>query len=143
MTIAPSPNLSPNSPLDDEPSDWAKRQPTDGSFDVAGIGEWMARREMQKDSTLEPRVRATVRGLVGPSFSDDDLKVLEERALHAADITDALTLGGLQAGTPVLLSPRQKTHVDGLLNKIGDDDLARRARDAFGQAVKSGKIQVR
>ncbi len=143
MSTGPVSNLDPNAPENDEPSDWAKRQPTDGSFAVAGTAEWMARRAMQVDPTLEPRVRASVRGLVGSSFSDGELKALEERALGAATMTDALTLGGLQAGTPVQVSPRQKSGLDGLMGKIGDDDLGKRARDAYGQALKNGKIQVR
>ncbi len=46
-------------------------------------------------------MRATVRGLVGGAFNDDELKTLEERALHSATMTDvlaplAISLVGMQ-----------------------------------------------
>jgi len=55
---------------------------------------------MQVDPTLEPRVRSAVRGVVGPSFSDDELRALEERALNAAEAPDAKALGSLQPVVP-------------------------------------------
>jgi len=144
MTDTPQKNLSPfpPTPNDEESTTFSKQLPEDGSFNVAGIAQWMAQRAMQKDPTLEPRVRGAIRGIVGSQFSDQELRALEERALRNAGIGDALTLQGLAPGATVQLSPRQKTSIDGLMNKLGEDDLAKRARDAYGAALQNGKIVV-
>lgn len=139
----PSFRIDPNAPTSDDQTSWTRGLPDDGSFDVAGAAEWMAQRQMQRDPTLEPRVRATVRGIVGPSFSDDELRSLEMRALHAVDLKSALSLGNIQAGNPVQISPQQRQTIQNLLGQIGQDDLAKRAQSAFGQAVTDGKVRVR
>jgi len=144
MTDTPEQNLGPSSPTDDgdEQPSWSSQLPEDGSFQVSGIVQWMAHRAMQQDPTLEPRVRGGIRGIIGPQFSDQELHDLEERALRNAGIGDALTLQSLAPGAPVQLSPRQKSSIDGLMNNLGNDDLAKRARAAYGAALKSGKIVV-
>lgn len=56
---------------------------------------------------------------------------------------DVKTLWGIEAGAPVFISPRQKTAIDGLFGRLGDDPLARRAREAYGRALQKGRVKVR
>ncbi len=143
MTFTRTP-ISPLEPAsDDGPSAWARSQPQDGSFNVAGPAGWMARRAMQLNPKIEPAFRSTVRGFVGAgAFSDKELEALENRALDAAEMKDLDTFKGVSGGSPVMLNPAQKARVDGLMDKLGNDDLGRRARDAYGTAVKNGQIRV-
>jgi hypothetical protein len=143
MTSAPQTNIDSNSASDDGLSDWQRQQPPDGSFDVAGVAGWMARRAMQVDPTIEANLRSTVRGMVGGQFTGVELKTLEDRALDGAEMGDLKTLQGIEAGPPVFLTPSQKARVDGLMPKLGSDALGGRARDAYGKALKNGQIRVR
>ncbi len=134
---------SSNSPLPSDRSDWTRQLPADGSFDVASSAGWFARRAMQADPDIERNLRSTVRGLVGSGFTAQEIDALEKRALDKVEWDELNTLRGIEAGVPVELNPRQRTKIEGLLNRMGDDPLARRARDAFVEGLTSGKIRVR
>lgn len=92
---------------------------------------------------MEHNLRSTVRGLVGSTFTPQEVDDLEKRALDKVEWDELGALVGIEAGIPVELTPKQKTKIDSLMNRMGDDPLARRARDALDQGLKSGKIRVR
>ncbi len=99
---------------------------------------------MQLDPKIEPAFRSTIRGMVGSgAFADKELETLENRALDAAKVEDLKTFYGIPGGTPVMLNPAQKARMDSMMGSMGDDALGRRARDAYGAAVKNGQIRVR
>lgn len=126
-----------------EPSDWARRQPVDGAFEVAGPAGWMARRYMQANPEIERNLRSTVRGMFGSAFTEAEVSRLQDRALDAAEMKDLEVLQGVEAGAPVFVTPAQKTRIDRLVGKLGSDDLGRRARESYGKAVTGGQIRVR
>jgi hypothetical protein len=116
----------------------------DGSLqNIADTGTWIARRQMQVHPELEQNFRSTIRGLVGPSFSDDEMRELENRALDHMKASDLFSLRGLQSGAPATLSPNQKSTIDGLLGRMPRDPLGQRALDAYGKALGNGSIRVR
>ena len=110
---------------------------------MAGTAGWMARRAMQVYPEIEPNLRATVRGIVGSEFTPKELQTLQDRALDAVRMEDLTTLRGIGVGTPVGLTAAQKAAIDRLIQNMGTDPLGRRARDAYGEALKSGDIRVR
>ena len=124
-------------------SSWSLNQPTDGSFDVAGAAGWMARLAMQVYPEIEPNFRATVRGIVGAEFTPKELQTLQDRALDTVKMEDLTALRGIGAGTPVDLTRARKAAIDRLIQNMGTDPLGRRARDAYGEALKNGDIRVR
>ena len=92
---------------------------------------------------IEPRVRSTVRSVVGPEFSTAEIDTLEDRALDAADIRDLPTLSGIRGDVPVMLTPRQKTIIDRVISAMGNDKLGNRAKAAYQKAQKDGQVRVR
>ena len=120
----------------------AKADPPQGSFEV-GINKWMARRLMQLHPEIEPNVRSTVRGIVGSGFTDKELRVLEDRAIEAAEWDDVPALKGIEPGVPVELAPAQGRIIDRIVDGMGDDELGQRARGSYRRARKNGQIQVR
>lgn len=116
--------------------------PDDGAFEVA-IGPWLRTRLMRLHPEAEPMIRANVRQLVGPQFSDAELSTLEDRAITAVQPLDIPALVGVQGGDPVVMSASQKAKIDAIVRQMGEDDLGRRARAAYDQAHKSGKIRVK
>lgn len=127
---------------DYEPSAWAKRQPTDGSFQVAGMTGWWARRAMQANPQIERNFRSTILGIVGPGFTAEELNTLQERALDTAEPKDVV-LKDIKAGVPVDITRAQRSRIDLMVDRLGDDELGRRAREAYREALKSGKIRER
>lgn len=125
------------------PSRWAKQQPLDGSFDVAGTAGWLARRSMQVNPQIERNFRSTIRGMFGSTFTEDEIAKLQDRALDAAEMKDLEVLHGLEAGSPVFVTPAQKARIDRLVGKLGSDELGRRARDSYGKAWSGGQIRSR
>lgn len=79
----------------------------DDAFKSAGIAGWMARRAMQVHPEIEPNLRSTVRTIVGPSFSDEELRAIQDRALDEAEMKDLDVLQGIRAGAPVHLTPEE------------------------------------
>lgn len=120
----------------------AARLPDD-AFETAGIAGWMARRAMQVHPEIEPNLRDTVRTIVGPSFTDKELRTIQERALNEAEMKDLDVLQGIRAGAPVYLTPTQKARIDRLMGLSGEDDLGRRARSAYEKAQRNGQIIVK
>ncbi|MBS0490279.1 MULTISPECIES: hypothetical protein [unclassified Phenylobacterium] len=115
----------------------------DDSFETAGIAGWMARRAMQVHPEIEPNLRGTVRTIVGPSFSDAELRTIQDRALNEAEMKDLEVLQGIRAGAPVYLTPAQKARIDRLMGLSGEDGLGRRARSAYDRAQRNGQIIVK
>jgi len=103
----------------------------------------MARRAMQVHPEIEPNFRATLNAVVGPGFSPSEIERLQDRALDQIEMQDLNVLQGIQAGAPVTLTERQKARIDRLMGFVGKDALGQRARDAYGEAVRTGKIRVR
>lgn len=102
---------------------------------------WAARRLMQLYPDVEPKVRGTVRGLVGNEFSDKDLTELEDRAIKAAKVDDLHALAGLNNGVPVFLNPKQEGVVERIVSGLGSDDVGRRAQGAYRRARTEGRIR--
>lgn len=98
---------------------------------------------MQANPEIERNFRSTVRGIVGPTFTDDEIGTLEDRALNTVEFDELNALRGLEAGVPVDLTAKQRAKVEQLLRRLGSDPLANRAPGAFGEGLKSGKIRVR
>ena len=102
----------------------------------------MIDRLKQLHPEVEPNVRATVTTIVGTGFSDQELGALTDRALRAAKVTDVGELAGIQAGVPVNIDARQGRVIDRIVGALGDDDLGRRAKGAYGKAKADGEIRV-
>ncbi|TAJ70404.1 MAG: hypothetical protein EPO51_17900 [Phenylobacterium sp.] len=137
-------NAYPSNPgYENEPSNWAKRQPLDGAFDVAGTAGWLARRSMQVNPQIERNFRSTIRGMFGSTFTEDEITKLQDRALDAAEMKDLEVLHGLEAGSPLSVTPAQKARIDRLVGKLGSDELGRKARDSYGKALSGGQIRTR
>ena len=116
----------------------------DGTFQVA-LGPLAKRMVMRglEASGADKGFDRTIGALTNGSFSPQEIKDLESRVLDKAEWTDVHALHGIQEGVPVNLTPKQKTVIDGLMGKLGDDPLARRARDAYGRAVGAGNVRSR
>lgn len=106
-----------------------------------GMNVWAARRLMQLYPDVEPKVRGTVRGLVGNEFSDKDLTEIEDRAIKAAKVDDLHALAGLNNGVPVFLNPKQEGVVERIVSGLGSDDVGRRAQGAYRRARTEGRIR--
>ena len=115
----------------------------DDAFETARIAGWMARRAMQVHPEIEPNLRSTVRTIVGPSFSDAELRTIQDRALNEAEMKDLEVRQGIRAGAPVYLTPAQKGRIDRLMGLSGEDDLGRRVRTAYDRAQRNGQIIVK
>ena len=102
-----------------------------------GVEIWI--RASGADRLIHQRLDA----ITGGEFSDKELQELEGRALDKATKADISNLMGLQDGHPIVLSPTQRAAIEGLLSRLGDDALARRARGAYGRAIQSGAIRFR
>lgn len=113
----------------------------DDASEIA-LNTWMIDRLKQLHPEVEPNVRATVTTIVGTGFSDQELGALTDRALRAAKVTDVGELAGIQAGVPVNIDARQGRVIDRIVGALGDDDLGRRAKGAYGKAKADGKICV-
>lgn len=98
---------------------------------------------MQANPELERNFRSTVRGLVGAGFTDEEISKLEERALDRVKAEDLTTLHGLEAGVPVTLTTKQKAKIGEMLGRMGSDPLSLRARQAFEESIRNGKIRIR
>lgn len=118
------------------------KDPDKGLLEAAGVAGWMARRAMQVHPEIGPNLRGTVRTIVGPGFTDQELRILQDRALDDAEMKDIDVLQGIQAGAPVRLTPAQKARIDRLMRLSGDDELGRRARAAYEKALRDGQIVV-
>lgn len=103
---------------------------------------WAAKRAMQLNPQIEPNVRATVRGLVGSGFTDQEIQALENRALDQVTSDDLATLHDVAPGVPVDLTAKQDRSIQGLFGRMGNDPVTQRARDAYQQGIKSGKIRI-
>lgn len=143
MTYTRSP-LFPNSrsPAPDDAS-WAAALPANGAFKVAGVAGWIARRQMQKDPTLEPRVRRGVQQILGATLPDEDMQIVENRLLDAIEPSDFVTFLGVSDAQPLILDAAQKRRLDDLVGKLGNDDPGRKTRQAYEAALKSGRIRQR
>lgn len=100
MSYGRAPSFGGVSPVEPQ-----SREPDPDAIEV-GMNVWLARRLMQLHPDVEPKVRGTVRGLVGNEFSDRELSELEDRAIKAAQFKDLDALAGLNSGVPVFLSPK-------------------------------------
>jgi hypothetical protein len=130
-------------PLPDALPNRARPAPGTGTQPAAGHKKPFARRILEAYPEIEPNVRATVRGIVGSSFTDEELRVLEDRALDRFTLYDGFTLQGIRAGSPVILTPRQKERLDEIVDQLGDDDLGVRARVSYADGVRRGEIRIR
>lgn len=117
--------------------------PDERLLETAGMAGWMARRAMQVHPEIGSNLRGTVRTIVGTGFTDQELGILQDRALDDAEMKDIDVLQGIQAGAPVRLTPAQKARIDRLMRLSGDDELGRRARGAYEKALRDGQIVVR
>jgi len=138
MTLTRDPASNGTSPKQDVPS-WPH---DDGSVEVA-IGPWLRARLMRLHPEAEPMIRANVRQIVGPQFNDAEISTLEDRAITAVQPLDIPALVGIQGGDPVVMSASQKARIDAIVRQLGDDPLGLRARAAYDQAHKTGKIRVK
>ena len=119
-------------------------QGDDGAFRVAlgpGTKAWV-QGQMHKTGADQAFDR-TLDRMTDGQFRPGEIKMLEDRALTAARITDIPVMSGLSEGPPVLMNPRQKATVDRLMGQLGSDDLATRARSAYGKALGDGQIRIR
>lgn len=115
----------------------------DGGLQPASFFGDRIRGQLKQHPEIEQNIRGTLGGLVGSGFSPQDIHTLEQRAIDAASPADALALAGLQAGVPVTLSTRQWNTIDGLLQRMPQDELGQRAHSAFTSGLANGKIRVR
>jgi hypothetical protein len=95
-----------------------------------------------RKSGADVNFRNTIKTIGGGSFSPQELRTLEERVLDKASWPDVGYLQGIEAGVPVVLSPRQKATIDGLLQRLGDDALATRVRGTYNDAIRTGRVKV-
>ena len=115
----------------------------DETFDIAlNAVEKRAVRGLMKKSGADRIFRDTLSVIGGGDFSPAELRALEERVLDVADWGDVARLHGIEAGAPVVLSPNQKSTIDGLVGKLGSDALAKRVQGAYGDAFRTGKVIV-
>jgi hypothetical protein len=121
----------------------AKTPAADEGAQEIAINSWMARRFMQVNPEIEPNLRSTVRSMVGDGFTDRELKLLQDRAIEAADYGDVPILNGIQTGTPVFLDPLQRKSIDRIVNGLREDELGKRARDAYRKALRDGLIRAK
>jgi hypothetical protein len=115
----------------------------DSGLQLVGFFGDRIRGQLKRHPEIEQNVHGTLSGLVGSGFSSQDINALESRAIDAASPADALALAGLQGGVPVTLSTRQWNTIDGLLRRMPQDDLGRRAYSAFKSGLANGKIRGR
>lgn len=114
------------------------------SFEVALDERGKRRmRQLLKESGADQNFRSTLRTVAGRDFTPAELEALEERVLDRVNWLEAGFLPGIEAGDPVVVSPRQKATIDGLIGKLGGDPLAARAKAAYGKAVRRGRVRVR
>lgn len=114
----------------------------DGSQEIA-LNPWMIDRLRRLYPEIDPNVTTTVKSLVGPEFSDAEIKELKERALRAVDVLDLPTLQGIESGLPVELDRRQARVIDQIVNDLGKDPLARRAQGAYRRARDARQVRIR
>lgn len=100
-------------------------------------------KERLQSSGADVRLDHTIDRMTNHEFTPAEIKALEDRSLTALELPDALRLGGIQEGPPVDMHPGQKAIIDRLMNRIGGDPLAGKARDAYGRALQTGQIRVR
>jgi hypothetical protein len=112
----------------------------DANKEIA-INSWMAKRFMQVNPEIEPNLRSTVRSMVGGGFTDRELKLLQDRAIEAAEYGDVSILNGIKTGAPVFLDPLQRRSIDRIVNGLGQDELGKRAREAYRKALRDGMIR--
>jgi hypothetical protein len=116
----------------------------DGSFQVAlSPPEKMAVQSMMRATGADRGLDRTLGRMTGGEFNPDEIEMLQDRALRAAKWGEVGQLKGISEGPPVTLSPQQKATVDRLIGQLGSDDLAARARAAYGRAMSGGQIRVR
>jgi len=77
------------------------------------------------------------------AFGPQEIHDLENRVLDKASWDDVKALRGINEGPPVYFTPSQKSVVDGLMRRLGDDPLAQRARAAYGRAMDAGQVRTR
>lgn len=115
-----------------------------GSFEVAGWGgRALAELGMKQHPEVRTNFRSTLRDMVGPEFSAQEFDVLEDRALDAVTPLDLGALTGIHVGSPVDVTKAQKRVIDRLMRGLGDDALGQTGREAYGEALRNGKIRVR
>lgn len=114
----------------------------DGSQEIT-LNPWMIDRLRRLYPEIDPNVTSTVKSLVGPEFSDAEIKELKERALRAVDVLDLPTLQGIENGVPVELDRRQARVIDQIVNDLGKDPLARRAQGAYRRARDARQVRTR
>jgi len=129
-------------PMTDADVSGAREDP--GAFEVAlGPIAKRALKGLMHASGADKGFDRTVGTLTNGRFSPQEIQTLEDRVLDKAQKTDVGALYGVQEGVPVYLSPNQKAVIDRLMGQLGEDPLARRARDAYGGAVSAGNVRVR
>jgi len=112
-------------------------------FDLAlNLFERKAIKGLLVASGADQNFRRTLRAIAGNGFSQPELDQLEERILRKATRDDVGVLYGITEGAPVVISRNQKATIDRLLNEAGTDELGRRARDAYGRALKHGQVKI-
>ena len=141
LGLALAPKLGPDDSLN---GDLAKPPPDDGAFQVA-LRPWQkaavfgGMRASGADKGFDRTVGAMTNGAFGPQEIHD----LENRVLDKASWDDVKALRGINEGPPVYFTPSQKSVVDGLMRRLGDDPLAQRARAAYGRAMDAGQVRTR
>jgi len=113
-------------------------------FQVALWGPAKRRIQRSTEGTpIQQRIDRTIGQMTGGTFSTQEVRQLEDRALDEAGLGDVGALTGIQEGPPVYLSPQQKQVIDHLIDAIGSDELGRRAREQYQRAFRAGHIRVR
>ncbi len=69
--------------------------------------------------------------------------MLEERVLDAATWNEAGRLWTIEGGRQIVVSPDQKAALDAIFGRLGDDELARKARGAYERKMRNGQVKVR
>lgn len=94
-------------------------------------------------SGADRRLDRTLVQMTGGEFTPQELQALKDRALDKIEAPEAKQLFGIVEGPPVKLRGDQKAIIDRVMNRLGDDPLANKARGAYGRAIKSDQVRTR
>jgi hypothetical protein len=121
----------------------APSEPSEGMQQIALNGPERALvKGMMHASGADAGFDRTIGRMTGGQFSPSEVKALEDMALKALHWDEAMQLRGIEEGPPVTFTPAQKGVVDSLMGRLGDDELARRTREAYARALREGQVRV-